>query len=99
MKQYNEKLLSWQNVEPGKTAGFNNIQIPGNSDLLVWQNRYREPTLYEQDLVEALISAFRSGLTDLSGIIDHLNKQGVYQESGKYWTKKDFEEEMQKLGY
>lgn len=55
MKTFNEKLASWIHATPATEAGINNIQIPGQSELLVWQTRYKEPTLYEQDFVKNLI--------------------------------------------
>ena len=52
MKTFNEKLASWIHATPATEAGINNIQVPGQSELLVWQTRYKEPTLYEQDFVK-----------------------------------------------
>ncbi|CAG67879.1 MULTISPECIES: recombinase-like helix-turn-helix domain-containing protein [Acinetobacter] len=99
MKQFNEKLANWMSPSPSKEAGINNIQIPGQVEHLVWQTRYKKPTVYEQDFVKHLIQAFASGVTELNDLVDSLNRQGFRRESGEVWTMQSFTEEMQRLGY
>lgn len=99
MKQFNEKLANWMSPSPSKEAGINNIQIPGQVEHLVWQTRYKTPTVYEQDFVKHLIQAFVSGVTELNDLVDSLNRQGFRRESGEVWTMQSFTEEMQRLGY
>ncbi|WP_130802232.1 recombinase-like helix-turn-helix domain-containing protein [Acinetobacter ihumii] len=99
MKQFNEKLANWINATPAKDAGINNIQIPGQVEHLVWQTRYKEPTVYEQDFVQHLIQAFAAGVTELNDLVSALNQQGFRRESGEVWTMQSFTEEMQRLGY
>ncbi len=41
MKTFNEKLASWIHATPATEAGINNIQVPGQSELLVWQTLNR----------------------------------------------------------
>ena len=99
MKSFNEKLASWIHATPATDAGINNIQIPGQSELLVWQTRYKEPTVYEQDFVSQLIEVFTQGATALEDVVDALNQQGFRSEAGEKWTATSFTEEMQRLGY
>lgn len=99
MKTFNEKLASWIHATPASDAGINNIQIPGQAELLVWQTRYKEPTVYEQDFVTQLIQVFSDGVTALDDVVDALNQKGFRSESGDKWTAEAFAEEMQRLGY
>lgn len=99
MKTFNEKLANWIHATPAKEAGINNIQIPGQPELLVWQTRYKAPTRYEQDFVEYLIHAFSTGITELDALVESLNLQGFRCESGELWTVENFSHEMQRLGY
>ena len=99
MKTFNEKLASWIQATPATDAGINNIQIPGQSELLVWQTRYKEPTVYEQDFVSQLIEVFTQGATALEDVVEVLNQQGFRSEAGEKWTATSFTEEMQRLGY
>lgn len=99
MKQYNEKLASWINSTPSSDAGINNIQVPGQVEHLVWQNRYKISSLYEQDFVQHLISAFTNGVTELGDLVNALNDQGFRDESGDLWSVESFSTEMQRLGY
>ena len=99
MKQYNEKLARWIHSKPSIEAGINNIQIPGQVEHLVWQNRYKEPSSYEKDFVQHLITAFTNGVTELDDLVDALNKQGFRDESGDIWSVESFSTEMQRLDY
>ncbi|WP_151751520.1 recombinase-like helix-turn-helix domain-containing protein [Acinetobacter bereziniae] len=99
MNTFNEKLANWIHATPATEAGINNIQIPGQSELLVWQTRYKAPTVYEQDFVQYLIQAFSSGITELDELVQSLNQQGFRSESGEVWTSETFSDEMQRLGY
>lgn len=99
MKKYNEKLARWINSTPSSDAGINNIQIPGDVEHLVWQNRYKEPSPYEQDLVEHLLSAFTQDVTELNSLVEILNEQGLRHESGEAWSVESFSAEMERLGY
>mgnify|MGYP003457541076 CR=1 FL=1 len=99
MKLYNEKLANWINATPSSDAGINNIQIPGQVEHLVWQNRYKAPSPYEQDFVQHLITAFTAGVTELEDLVQALNNQGFRDESGHQWSVESFSAEMQRLGY
>ncbi|OTG85447.1 hypothetical protein B9T31_11655 [Acinetobacter sp. ANC 4558] len=99
MKQFNEKLARWINSVPSSEAGINNIQIPGQVEHLVWQNRYKEPSLYEQNFVQQLIQAFTNDVTELNDLVAALNQQDFRNESGDLWTVENFTAEMQRLGY
>ena len=99
MTNYNEKLKTWLENKPNPDAGINNIQIPGQVEHLVWQNRYKEPSPYEQDFVQHLITAFTNGVTELDDLVNALNGQGFRDESGDLWSVGSFSAEMQRLGY
>ncbi|WP_151837795.1 MULTISPECIES: recombinase-like helix-turn-helix domain-containing protein [unclassified Acinetobacter] len=99
METFNKKLANWIHATPATGAGINNIQIPGQAELLVWQTRYKVPTTYEQDFVQYLIKAFAAGVTELGDLVQSLNQQGFRCESGELWTSETFSEEMQRLGY
>lgn len=99
MKAFNEKLAQWINATPSTDAGINNIQIPGQVEHLVWQNRHKEPSQYEQDFIQHLIQAFSQGVTELDALVSSLNEQGFRRESGELWTVASFSTEMQRLGY
>lgn len=99
MKEFNEKLAKWINATPSHDAGINNIQIPGDVELLVWQNRSKAPSQYELDFVQHLIQAFSNGVTKLDALTDTLNEQGFRTVAGDLWTVASFSNEMQRLGY
>ena len=99
MTLYNEKLARWVHSVPSSDAGINNIQVPGDVEHLVWQNRYKEPSLYESDFVQHLLQAFTDGVTELENLVNALNQQGFRDESGDLWTIDHFTTEMQRLGY
>ncbi len=99
MKEFNEKLAKWINSVPSTDAGINNIQVPGQVEDLVWQNRSKAPSQYELDFVQHLIQAFRQGVTELNDLTVALNEQGFRNESGDVWTVESFSTEMQRLGY
>ncbi len=99
MKDFNEKLESWINTKPSTDAGINNIQMPGQPELLIWQTRYKVPTIYEQDFVQHLLKAFSAGNTELAHVVEALNVQGFRSEFGAIWTEQSFTAEMQRLGY
>ncbi len=99
MVEYNEKLMQWINCKPSTEAGVGNIQNPGEVEHLVWQNRYREPSEYEQSLIDHLIQAFAGGAVELDAVVASLNTQGLLNEGGEKWTTENFTFEMARLGY
>lgn len=99
MKEFNEKLARWMNTTPSTEAGINNIQIPGNVEHLVWQNRSRAPNQYELDFVQHLIQAFSNDVTELNALTEALNQQGFRTVAGDVWTAESFSKEIQRLGY
>lgn len=99
MKAFNQKLETWLQAKPTDQAGIQNIQIPGQSELLIWQTRYKVPSAYEADFVQHLIQAFKDGHNELSSLVTALNTQGFRSESGLAWTTQSFSDEMQRLGY
>src|SRR5690606_1938983 len=99
MQQYNESLISWKQHKPSKEAGINNIQMPGQPKLMVWQPRDHEPNDYELSLVKHLITAFSSGAETLEEVVSALNEQGMLLGDGSAFTTESFEREMARLGY
>ena len=99
MKEFNEKLARWINATPSKDAGINNIQVPGDIEHLVWQNRSKAPSQYELDFVQHLIQAFSKDVTALDAVTDALNLQGFRNIAGDLWTVESISKEMQRLGY
>ncbi|WP_116474075.1 recombinase-like helix-turn-helix domain-containing protein [Zobellella maritima] len=99
MENFNPKLAAWLKNEPAQEAGINNIQIPGQTQNVIWQNRYREPTRYELDLVAHLEQAFAAGAYELDELVSALNGQGLRNEAGEVWTTSNFQDEMARLGY
>lgn len=99
MKEFNEKLAKWINATPSKEAGINNIQVPGDIEHLVWQNRSHAPSQYELDFVQHLIQAFSSDVIELDALTHALNQQGFRTVAGDLWNAESFCNEMQRLGY
>ncbi len=99
MKAFNQKLESWLQNKPSEQAGINNIQLPGQHELLIWQTRHKVPSAYEADFIQHLLIAFKDGHSELSSLVTALNKQGFRSEAGLAWTTQSFSDEMQRLGY
>lgn len=99
MKEFNSKLEQWQNPTPSKDAGINNIQVPGQVEHLIWQNRSCVPSQYELDFAEHLMQAFTNEATELNALTDALNQQGFRTIAGELWTTEQLITEMQRLGY
>lgn len=96
---YNEKLGTWLKNQPSTDAGANNVQVPGEIEHVIWQTRSKEPSPYETNLAEALLSLFSDDIEDLEAIVTGLNKLGVYSESGDEWTTESYQAEMKRLGF
>lgn len=94
-----EKAIKWKKNVPNRNAGINNIQFPGDSKLIVWQSREREPTEYEFDISEGLIKAFSSGAETLDEVVQALNDIGILREDGEAFTAETFQKEIERLGY
>lgn len=99
MQQYNESLIRWKQHKPSQDAGINNIQMPSQPTLMVWQTRDHEPTSYELSLAEHLIRAFSSGAETIDEVVSALNEQGMLHGSGYAFTTESFRQEMARLGH
>ncbi len=62
------------------------------------QAREREPTQFESLLGDALERAFGSGLHDLPGLVNALNRTGPNAPDGQAWTEARFTALMARLG-
>lgn len=99
MTDYNPKLATWLRNEPNTEAGINNIQVPGRAQNIIWQTRHREPSRYEQALVEHLEAVFATGVVELDALVGALNARGSRTEASEPWTADSFGAEMARLGY
>ncbi|NVK42994.1 MAG: hypothetical protein HWE39_17255 [Oceanospirillaceae bacterium] len=99
MTDYNPKLATWLKNEPSTDAGINNIQVPGKTETIIWQTRHREPSRYEQSLVEHLVAVFSIGIVELEPLVEAMNARGSRTESGERWSAESFQAEMARLGY
>ena len=62
------------------------------------QARTRKPTTYEDLLGDAIERAFASGIHDLPGLVEALNRDGITSPSGQLWTEAIYREEIAALG-
>ena len=61
------------------------------------QAQRRMPTLYEDLLGDAIERAFASGIQDLAGLTESLNRQGMTTRAGQPWTEENYGPEMAAL--
>ena len=94
---YNPNLAPWERPAPNNVAGKGQIEIPGQAENLIWQNRKAEPTQYENDLGDALERVFDAGATELSDVVDGLNRIGFRTPDGAPWTAERFCAELAAL--
>ncbi|CAN0624986.1 conserved protein of unknown function [Burkholderia multivorans] len=94
---FNPFLKPWVAPQPNNVAGNGQIEIPGQAENLIWQNRKAEPTQYENDLGDALERVFDAGATELSDVVDGLNRIGFRTPDGVPWTAERFCAELAAL--
>ncbi len=63
-----------------------------------YQARRREPTAYENELGDALESAFGAGIWELDALVARLNADGLRTPEGTEWTPDRFQAVMKRLG-
>jgi hypothetical protein len=95
---FNPYLKPWQATQPNNVAGKGTIEVPGQVDNIIWQNRAAEPTSYENALGDALERVFASGAETLEQVVDALNTQAFRSAEGQEWTVASFKAEMARLG-
>jgi len=95
---HNPHLKPWHKARPNQVAGKGRIETPESSENIVWQTRAAPPSPYENELAQALIDCFESGIEDLEPLIARLNEMGVVAPDGTPWTAEVFEHEMARLG-
>ena len=61
------------------------------------QAQYRPPTNYEDLLGDAIERCFASGVHDLAGLVDGLNRQTMTTRAGAPWTEENYGPEMAAL--
>jgi hypothetical protein len=61
------------------------------------QAKQRASTPYEDLLGDSIERAFGSGVTDLSALVDYLNKSGPTGPNGQAWTNALYEQEIAKM--
>jgi hypothetical protein len=62
------------------------------------QARTRPPTVYENELGDALEAAFAAGIWDLDALVERLNEYGLRTPEGQPWTLARFQAVMERLG-
>ncbi|MDI9690696.1 recombinase-like helix-turn-helix domain-containing protein, partial [Burkholderia cenocepacia] len=87
---FNPFLKPWVAPQPNNIAGKGQIEIPGQVENQVWQNRKAAPTQYENDLGDALERVFESGATELDDVVAGLNRIGFRAPDGTAWTAARF---------
>lgn len=61
------------------------------------QAQHRTPTNYEDLLGDAIERTFASGVHDLAGLVENLNRQGMTTPGGQPWTEENYGPEMAAL--
>ncbi|MGU7778811.1 recombinase-like helix-turn-helix domain-containing protein [Burkholderia sp. PU8-34] len=87
---FNPFLKPWVAPQPNNVAGKGQIEIPGQVENRIWQNRKAEPTQYENDLGDALERVFETGATELDDVVAGLNRIGFRTPDGALWTAERF---------
>jgi hypothetical protein len=62
------------------------------------QAQLRPPTSYEDMLGDAIERTFASGVHDLAGLVESLNRQGVTTRAGDLWNEDNYRAELAVLG-
>lgn len=83
---------------PEQLAGKGEIEVPGDTENIVWQTRPAVPSVYETDLADALIACFENGVVELAALAKALNERQVLSPSGVPWTEDSLAAEMARLG-
>ncbi|MBY4709110.1 recombinase-like helix-turn-helix domain-containing protein [Burkholderia cepacia] len=94
---FNPFLKPWVAPQPNNVAGKGQIEIPGQVENQVWQNRKAAPTQYENDLGDALERVFEAGAIELEDVVAGLNRIGFRAPDGTAWTAERFRAEMASL--
>lgn len=77
-------------------------QLPADSHapdryLQPKQAQYRAPTTYEDLLGDAIERCFATGIHDLAGLVENLNRQTMTTRAGEAWTVDNYGPEMAAL--
>jgi len=78
-------------------SGASSIEPPDMQSNIPWQTRPAPPSTYELQLCDALEALFLSGIEDITGLVDGLNKKGLKTAAGETWTQALFQDEMKRL--
>ncbi|MEQ9813836.1 MAG: hypothetical protein RLO50_13735 [Azospirillaceae bacterium] len=96
---HNPYLKTWARPVPNKVAGQGRIEVPGEIENIRWQTRPASPSRYENDLADAIVTAFGEGHYELAALVKRINELGVMTPEGAAWTPERLTEEMARLGY
>lgn len=95
---HNPFLKPWQAPAPNNVAGKGQIEVPGQAQNIVWQNRLAPPTDYENALGDVLEEVFDAGAATLEQVVEGLNARHFRMPDGSAWTTERFEHEIARLG-
>lgn len=95
---HNPQLKPWLNPSPNNVAGKGKVEVPGQMQNVVWQNRAAPPSAYENALGDALERVFEGGATTLDEVVSALNAQNFRTADGHAWTADRYEAELARLG-
>lgn len=95
---HNPALKPWETRAPNNVAGKGKIEVPGQMQNIVWQNRAVPPTDYENALGDALEVAFADGAETAEQVVEGLNRNSFLTPDGQSWTVARFEAELARLG-
>ena len=95
---FNPYLKPWQPAQPNNVAGKGQIEVPGQVENIVWQNRAAAPSDYENALGDALERVFADGAETPAQVVAAFNARAFHTAEGTQWTVASFEAEMARLG-
>ncbi|GAC19070.1 recombinase-like helix-turn-helix domain-containing protein [Paraglaciecola arctica] len=96
MKDYNENLVPWQQINIVTEGGKGSIETYDNIEHMIWQTRSSSPTKYENNLGDAL-EIVLAETHELPEIVLKLNDLGIFSRDGSPFTEESFKQELSRL--
>ena len=85
------------NDTPGKGGGLF-AEDPATTQNIVFQTRGAALTRFEEELADALMTAYAEDATELDAVASALNAQAVRDRNGASWTGESLAAELAALG-